>query len=358
MPERPLGIAFIGLHHQHPRWYWPLWAHLPQYRPVAVCDPDEPFLRVENELFKLDALTDPQRVLERDDVDVVVLWTPHDQMPGLVEQAAAAGKHVIVEKPCAADVAGARRIVEAARRYPGVKISTPFCWRTHRGTAVLRDAIAHNHLGRITAMEARLNAGGAGRYVRDNSPWMLSAAQGGGPMWNLGVHWIDCLQWLTGQRIVSVSGAVSGPVGDPPRDIEDNAQALCTFADGAVAILDISYGLTESYPGKRDIFVGLRGTHGSARWAPAWQGCDDDILLVSETSAADIPRSRTVRVTSRDLPGYCGEMAWTWLADFAQAVREDRSPLVSPADILAAVQVADAFYRSVTSGRRTATGLG
>ncbi len=33
---KPLGLGIIGLHHQHPRWYYPLWGHLPQYKPVAV----------------------------------------------------------------------------------------------------------------------------------------------------------------------------------------------------------------------------------------------------------------------------------------------------------------------------------
>jgi UDP-N-acetyl-2-amino-2-deoxyglucuronate dehydrogenase len=170
---KPLGLGIIGLHHQHPRWYKPLWDHLPQYKPLAVAEADEPFLKKENELFKLDAYTDYRKLLERKDIDVVIIWSPHSQMPQVVADAAAAGKHAIVEKPCAADVDGARQILATARKHPSIKISAPYCWRTHPVTARIRQAVMDGQLGDITAMEGRLNAGGAHRYVRDNALWML-----------------------------------------------------------------------------------------------------------------------------------------------------------------------------------------
>ena len=352
---KPLGLGIIGLHHQHPRWYHPLWSNLPQYRPVAVAEADEPFLKAQNEFFRLDACTDYRRLLEREDVDVVIIWLPHSLMPGAVADAAAAGKHIIVEKPCAADLAGARQIAEVARRHPRLKISAPYCWRTHPVSLRLRQAVDAGQLGAIRAMEGRLNAGGAHRYIRDNSPWMLQAAEGGGPMWNLGVHWIDYFRWITGREIVRVSGQVARLAGGPARDIEDVGQALLTFDDGAVAFVEASYSLPDSYPGKRDIAISLRGDAGDAAWAPAWEGLVDRLLLVSQAPGlAEADRCRWVEVTSRDIPGYCGHMGHAWLADFSEAVRDDRDPVVLPADMLAALRVADAFYRSVKSGRAEA----
>ncbi|NLF30449.1 MAG: Gfo/Idh/MocA family oxidoreductase [Planctomycetes bacterium] len=349
---RPLGLGIVGLHHQHARWYHPLWSHLDAYRPIAVAEADEAFLAEEKAFFGLQTTTDYHALLKRDDIDVVILWLPHSRMPQAVADAAAAGKHVIVEKPCCADVAGAEAIVETARRHPKIKISSPYCWRTHPVTAEIRKAVDAGLLGTITAMEGRLNAGGAWRYVRDKQLWMLEAGEGGGPMWNLGVHWIDYFRWMTGREVVRVSGVVNGPVGDPPRRIEDNAQALLTFDGGATAILDISYSLPASYPGARDIAVTLRGTRGDAVWAPAWEGVTDELLLVSEhESVPQADRCRRLRIDSRAIPGYCGHMAWAWLNDFADAVRKDRPPLVSVNDILQAVRVADAFYRSVRSGK-------
>ncbi len=348
----PLGLGIVGLHHQHPRWYHPLWAHLPQYRLLALAEEDEAFAATENEYFGLDAYGDYRQLLARGDIDVVIIWLPHSQMPAAVADAAAAGKHVIVEKPCAADLAGARAIVETAKRYPQIKISAPYCWRTHLVSEQIISAVRGGLLGEIVSMEGRLNAGGPHRYVRDNATWMLQSAEGGGPMWNLGVHWVDYFRWLTGQEVVGVSGVTAGGDGAPTRDIEDSAAATLTFDRGATALLDISYGLGDSYPGKRDIYFSARGTIGAMAWAPAWQGVTDELLLVSEhESLAEADRCRRISVTSDDIPGYCGHMAWAWLADFADAVRSDRAPIVTPADMLAAVAVVDAFYRSLKTGR-------
>jgi predicted dehydrogenase len=351
MPDfKPLGLAMIGLQHQHPRWYQPLWAHLPQYRPLAICDPDEQFVQSESAFFGLDPCTDYRSMLERDDIDVVIIWLPHSEMPRAVEDAAAAGKHVIVEKPCCADLAGARHILESSQRYPDVKISSPFCWRTHPATRHIRDTLAQGLLGEPMAIEARLNAGGAWRYVRDHAEWMLLAKEGGGPMWNLGVHWIDYITWITGQRVVSVYGQVSGPAGDPTRDIEDNAQALLKLNQGTIAMLDISYGLADAHPGNRDIYFSIRGSKGTLQWTPSWEGLTDEILIVTTTDQTTDKPVRRLTVQRRDIPGYCGEMALNWLEDFADTVNVNRPLSIGSESIYSAIQTADAFYRSVVSG--------
>jgi predicted dehydrogenase len=354
---KPLGLGIIGLHHQHPRWYHSLWSQLPEYKPVAIAEEDEAFLLSENEFFNLDTHTDYRELLRRPDVDVVLIFLPHTRMPEAVAEAAAAGKHVIVEKPCAADVYGIEKIVETSHRCPHIKISAPYCWRMHPVSEKIYSAVRTGILGRIVAMEGRMNAGGAHRYIRDSAPWILKSSEGGGPMWNLGVHWIDYFRWMTGREIVSVCGIASGPFGQPERDIEDNAQALLTFDDGAVGILDISYSLPDSYPGKRDIYVAFRGTLGDAAWAPAWQGTRDELLLVSDHESMGDDRSQRITVTSRDIAGYGGSMAWAWLRDFAAAIRENRKPMVRIGDLRAAVYVADAFYRSLSSGKQEPVNL-
>ncbi len=345
---KPLGVGFIGLHHQHPRWYWPLWSHLDMYQPVAMAEADEPFGQEEEAFFGLENTADYHELLARDDVDVVVIWSPHSEMPKVVEDAAAAGKHVIVEKPCCANVAGAEAILETSKRYPDIKISAPYCWRTHPVSAEIIQHAREGKLGEITAMEGRLNAGGAYRYVRDNAIWMLKAEEGGGPMWNLGVHWIDFFRYLTGSEVTEVMGMQSGPFGEPPRTIADTAQALLKFENGATAMLDISYALPDGFPDSRDIFVAIRGTDGDVHWDPNWEGTENDYLLVSKSQD---PINQQVKVSCKEIPGYCGQMAWQWLGDFAQCVINNTQPLVTPDDILADVKVADAFYRSVKSGQ-------
>lgn len=353
----PLGLGIIGLHHQHPRWYHPLWAHLPEYRLVAIAEKDEDFLRIQNEFFKLDIYADYRELLACNDIDVVIIFLPHSLMPDAVADAAAAGKHIIVEKPCAANIEGIEKIAETASKYPHLKISSPYCWRTHPVSEKIYSYIREGILGRIVAMQGHLNAGGAHRYIRDNCPWVLKSSEGGGPMWNLGVHWVDYFRWITSMEIVSVSGVTSGPFGAPKRDIEDNAQAVLTFKNGAVGILETSYSLQDSYPGKRDIYLSFRGTMGNVSWEPAWVDTTDELLLVSEHESVGNNLCQRIKIRSEEIPGYGGHMAWAWLKDFAAAIRENREPLVRINDMRMAVRVVDAFYRSVVSGRQESVEL-
>src|SRR5262252_5182453 len=83
-------------------------------------------------------LTDSyEQILADRDVDAVVLATPHSQHEQQVLQAAAAGKHIHVEKPITLDRAGAERAVAAARK-AGVVLAVGYCRRFHPSVAGIR----------------------------------------------------------------------------------------------------------------------------------------------------------------------------------------------------------------------------
>ena len=349
----PIGLTIWGLHHQHPRWYWPLFQNLPEFKPLAVCDADAPFLARENEFFQVDAYADPAAMLGRQDVEAVLIFVPHRQMPAAVEQAVRAGKHVMVEKPMCADVAGARRVVAAAE-VTRLKVTTGYYWRYAPTARRIKEWIDQGLLGRIVHLEGRMNAQGAWRYVRDNALWMLDAAQRGGPMFNLGVHWIDLFHWWTGLEVQAVTGAINSLGGDPPRTIEDNASALLEYGGGVIGQLDISYGVPASFPLGRDFFLFVRGTKGCVQWRPSLGGEEDQVLLVSDAEAMGPGKVRRAEEQRPHVPGYCGQMGLDALCDWARSIREDRPVGVPVTDGLRAAIVADAVLRSAAERRRMA----
>ena len=75
---------------------------------------------------------------------------------------------------------------------------------------------------------------------------LTRALSGGGPMWNLGVHWIDLYRWLLDDEVVDVVGR--NVKVNTEYDIEDNSFALVTFSKGTVLSLDISYTVPDAYP--------------------------------------------------------------------------------------------------------------
>ena len=161
------------------------------------------------------------------------------------------GIHILAEKPMAADSAGIRLMIDAARR-SGVVFSTPYVWRFHPVSIALRDLVRAGALGKIFGGQGLCAAGGAHRYVQGGAGWMLRKARsGGGAMHNLGVHWIDLFRWLLEDEVVEVTGrSIHFGVG---HDVEDAALAFITFAGGAVLTLDVSYSVPDAFPGGREM---------------------------------------------------------------------------------------------------------
>lgn len=348
---KPIGLAIWGLHHQHPRWYWPLFQNLPEFKPLVICDDDEGFLAGEKEFFGLEATCDASAMLERDDVEAVMIFLPHSLMPQAVKRALKAGKHVLVEKPMGANLADVEEVVRLASSSRQT-VTTGYCWRHDPMSRRIRQWISDGVLGELFHFEGRMSAGGAWRYIRDNAPWMLKAEEGGGPMFNLGVHWVDLFHWWTGLEVTAVRGRTTTIGGEPQRTIEDNAYALLEYENGATGVLDISYSVPPSFPQGRDLFVSIRGTRGVVNWYPSWGGDDHELLLVSEHESVGENKVQPIRQPTLKVPGYCGEMGLEYLRSWAGSIRDGAEVSIPVSDGLRAARVAEAVLESARRGER------
>ncbi len=345
---KPLGVGIIGLSHLHPRDYLPLFAQVPQTQVVAVAESNKEFLQEVTSQTGLQGYEDYNALLERKDIDIVAVFLPHAQCPDAVEAAANHGKHIIVEKPMASTAVGIRRMVDAAESN-NVKLSVPYLWRYSVVSREIKRIINDGALGEILSCEGRCAAGKPERYMK-LSPWILDKEKsGGGPMHNLGVHWIDLFHWLFDDEIVSVQGMVTR--NTPDITVEDSSFALARFSKGAVAILDISYSVPASYPHGRDLYVGIRGTKGAISWSPAFGGIGDELFVCSDAPGYGCAPLRTLSFTAQDVPGYCGIMGLEFIQDFVQVILEDKEPLILGADGAKALDVVEAIYKSAETGK-------
>lgn len=347
---KTLGVGIIGLHHLHSVDYLPHFQTIPQTEVRAVAEADRAYLdRVCGETG-LPGTTDYEALLKRDDVDLAVIFLPHADCPEAAEKAAGAGVHTIVEKPMAATADGIERMIRATEK-AGVRLSTAYCWRYHPAAQQIRRLVEGGALGEVIALEGRCAAGSPQRYLADGiSPWLnQKAVAGGGPMHNLGVHWIDLFRWLLKDEVETVTGMVSH--AQHRLDVEDNSFAIARFRGGATATLDISYSVTKDYPAGRDLFIAIRGTRGALSWSPAWGGTADEVFLVSEhPDYTDGPVCR-VQVGSRAVPGYGGISGLAYLRHTAEALAAGKAPGVTGLDGLRAMEVVEAIYASAESGR-------
>ncbi len=137
-------------------------------------------------------------------VDVVHICTPNHLHLPLAEAALAAGKHVICEKPLALDAAGAQRLVDAAAG-SGLQAGVPFVYRYYPTVREARERVGSGETGPLRLLH--------GTYLQD---WLLRPGDDnwrvderlGGPsraFADIGSHWCDLAEFVSGQRITRLS---------------------------------------------------------------------------------------------------------------------------------------------------------
>lgn len=345
-----LGVGIIGLHHLHPVDYLPHFEAILETEVRAIAEADGAYLDRACGETGIQGYGDYNELLNRDDIALVVIFLAHSDCPEAVERAAQAGKHVIVEKPMANTSDGIRWMIAETRK-AGVSLSTPHCWRAHPAARQIKRLIDDGALGEIITLEGRCAAGSPMRYLEnDISPWLVKkATAGGGPMHNLGVHWIDLFRWVLEDEVDSVMGMVSN--AQHKLDVEDNSFGILRFRGGATATLDISYSVPRSYPAGRDLFVSVRGTQGTVSWSPAWGGTADEVFIVSDHPDYTDGPVGTLQIGSREVPGYGGISGRAYLRNTVGAIADGRQPDITGLDGLRALEVVEAIYESAETGR-------
>jgi predicted dehydrogenase len=321
-----------------------LFKNEPRTQVVAAVEADAPLREAFCKDFGIKGYATLDALLAAEKFNIAAIFLPHADCPAAAEKCAAAGAHLMVEKPVAASSTGAQAIVAAAHKHH-VALTTGYAWRFHPVARDLKQIIADGRLGRIVAAEGRCAAGKLQRYIDGHAEWILQKARsGGGPMYNLRVHWIDLFRWMLADEVVEVSG--QNVKVNTQYDIEDNSFAHLRFSRGAVAALDISYTVPDAYPYGRDLYISVRGTQGVAQWSPAYEGQKDALVLCSDhASFAGSPR--VVREYELEpTPGYSGFMGKAYLNNFVDSILNQTPLMVAGEDGVAALKIVEAVYRA------------
>lgn len=320
----------------------------PGVRVRGVYDPDAALRERFSRDHDVPACGSMNELLALEDIQIAAIFMPHNQCRAAAEACAKRGLHLMIEKPMAATVADGAAIVHAAEQ-AGVKLTTGYCWRYHPAAVEIRRLVESGVIGRVIAAEGRCAAGRLQRYIDGGSAWMLeSGMSGGGPLFNLGVHWIDLFRHILKDEVTSVS-AVNVKVNET-YDIEDNSLAHLKFCNGAILALDISYTVPDAFPYGRDLYVALRGTRGVISWSPAYEGEVDRLHICSDADAYAGAANRTMEFNLNAVPGYSGYMGLAYVRNFIRSVITGGSVDITGEDGVAALRVVEACYRSSGQG--------
>ena len=177
------------------------------------------------------ALSDPA-------VDAVDICLPHSLHAQVAVEAAAAGKHILCEKPMAASLAEADRMIEAADR-AGVVLMIAEVVRFIPAYQQARELLDSGAIGK-PALAQCIRETDLARSFLEERPWFLSQEQaGGGIMMSGGIHDFETLRMLVGE-IASVQ-ALRAPQRFPRMEGDDTSVALVRFQTGAVGTLVESF---------------------------------------------------------------------------------------------------------------------
>jgi predicted dehydrogenase len=327
----------------------PLFAMIPSTRVVAVVEKDASLRKPFTQEFGVAGYSDLDVMVQKEKPDVAAIFLPHIDCAPAAIFCAEKGVHVMVEKPMAVSADAGQLIVTAARR-AGVKLTTGYCWRLHPVAREIKRLVASGIIGNVIGAEGRCAAGRLTRYIDGHAPWMLEKAKsGGGPIYNLGVHWIDLFRWVLQDEVVEVSG--QNVKINSCFDIEDNSYAHLRFDKGTMLALDISYTVPNSFPNGRDLYIGLRGTRGVLSWAPAYEGQKDLLQLCSDDPAMSGSPVRSTEFDAESVKGYSGYMGREYVRMFADAVLTGNEPPITGEDGVAALRVVEAVYRAAAERR-------
>ena len=189
--------------------------------------PREAFVRD----FNANAYDDMRRLCDDPAVDAVYIATPHQFHAEHASLAAAAGKHVILEKPMALTLADCDRIIAAVEK-AGVHLVVGHTHAFDPAVRAMRALIASGELGRL-GMIASWNY--TNYLYRPRRPEELDTSKGGGILFNQVPHQVDTVRLLGGGLVKSVRAHASGL--DLARPTEGHAVAFLAFEDGAAASL-------------------------------------------------------------------------------------------------------------------------
>ena len=286
--------------------------------------------------------TDYRKLLDLDEIDLVVLGIPNDLHCEVTLNAAAAGKHIVLEKPMCLSLAEADQMLAACRRAK-VKLmyAEELCFAPKY--VRLKQLLDSGALGHpVLLKQSEKHDGPHAAHF-----WDVERS-GGGVTMDMGCHAIEFFRWMLGRpAIKSVYAQMGTHVHGKKTRGDDNAILVLEFANGTTAVAEESWTKLGGMDDRAEVH-GSKGVayadllHGNAIETYSAPGYDYAV----EKAGSTVGWSFTIYEEIWNY-GFVHEMA-----HFVECVREDKQPLVTGEDARAVMEALFAAYESAGTGRK------
>lgn len=316
---------------------------VPEAVVVVACSPHA--ARVEEFARKWripSTATDYRKVIDRKDVDAIVVGIPNDLHRPVVEAAAKAGKHVILEKPLAHTYADGKAMVEACRKHK-VKLAyaETICFSPKYARA--KKLVDEGAIGKVYMIKQ------GEKHSGPHSDWFYDIRRsGGGAIMDMGCHGIEWARWMFAKaKPKSVYAHCQRVFHTQRTKGEDNSVLVLEFEGGGIAVIENSW----ARQGGMDDRIELYGTdgvvlcdllHGSSMETYSGKGYGYAVEKAGDT------KGWTFTVFEEaHLYGFPHEMR-----HFVRSILDDTEPSENGDDGLATLEIIYAAYESAGKGKK------
>jgi len=319
-------VAVIGLGGIAQLVHLPILSKLMNVQISAVADVKKSQLNSVGDKFKIEKrYTDHKEMLDKEEVDAVIIATPTNAHLEIALDCLKANKHILIEKPIARSVAEAKQINAASKKYKK-QVMVGMNLRYRPDAMLMKSLVNSGELGDIFYIRC-----GWLRKQSSEQKWFINKSQsGGGVIIDLGILILDLALWiLNDKKMKSVSVQ---KFNHNTKDVEDSAIGLVRFDDDRIISFEVSWGLHSEWD---KFHLAAFGTEGTAHLNPL------RAYKRMESSHIDYTLANQVNQTNLFKKSYENE-----LKHFIGVVREN-TPVISTGDDAVSLMILlEALYKS------------
>jgi predicted dehydrogenase len=316
-------IAILGIAHMHGYSYARALRKMNDIEIAGLYDEDRSRMNKACEDLGIKPCENPEELVVGS--DGVIVTSENSTHRKFVEIAAAAGKHVLCEKPIATTVEDAEAIIEVCREN-NVKLQMAFPVRYSASVRKAREIITGGLLGDVVSLVGT-------NHGRMPGGWFVDPVLGGGgAVMDHTVHVVDIVRWLLDCEFAQVYATYGTLIHDIP--VEDCGLEMFKLSTGQYMTLDCSWSRPRTHPYWGDVTLHIVGTKG--------------------TLFLDVFNSK-IEVYSNEKgsrwDNYGDNLDSLMIDEFLKVLREDKEPFTEGNDGLQSLKVVMAAYRSFREGK-------
>lgn len=307
--------------------------------------------------YGVKAYTDLSEMVTKENIDVVIVCTPHPfhREPTIV--AIEAGAHVLVEKPFASSLEDCDAMLEISKKYKK-QIGVICQRRWYLPVQRVKNAIDSGKIGKPVFGTINM-LGWRDEVYYKSDPWRGTwKGEGGGVLVNQAPHQLDLLQWFMGE-IDELYGKWSN-FNHPYIEVEDSANAILKFKSGAIANIIVSnsqkpgiYGKVHVH-GENGASVGVQTDGGAMFIAGMSNILEPPVNDIWTVPGEEVMLKTWIKEDSDFFSSLKNPMEYfheRQIEDFLQSIINARKPLISGEDGRVTVEIFTAIYRSTRDNK-------